>query len=104
MCEFVGASDSEVGDIVTAIKTELGFVEKNTKEIKQGLIEQGVELKNLVDPRIYLSVKFREGETESMRVWFDMVNLLLGDRMQSSREKSKEEMVDFIRAKITTIA
>lgn len=59
-------------------------------------------MRNLLDAKIYLSVKFREGEGESMRVWYDMVNVIFGDKnSMSTREKGKQEMVEFIRSKIS---
>lgn len=64
-------------------------------------MDQGVDFRNLEDPKIYLSVKFRENNTEAMRVWYDMVNIILGNRSVSgSRDKGKQEMVDFINERL----
>ena len=51
-----------------------------------------MDMRNLSDPKIYLSVKFRENSS-NLKTWYDMVNVIFGDRSSmNTREKTKQEM------------
>lgn len=62
-------------------------------------MDQGIDFRNLEDPKIYLGIKFKESSNiESMRVWYDMVNVLFGSKScGGSRDKEKQEIMKFIK-------
>lgn len=72
-------------------------IEKSIEELREELVDQGMDFRNIEDPRIYLSVKFRDN-TDSIRVWYDMVNILFGAKgLGASRDKDRHQMVEFIK-------
>ena len=57
-------------------------------------------MRMLDDVKVYLGVKFREFDCD-LKVWYEMVNLLLGDKAHmNTRDRSREEMLRYIREKL----
>lgn len=71
------------------------------------MVDQDINIKNLDSPRTYLSSKFKEVDSESnIRLWYDMVYILFGETktgLNSSRDKEKHEMLDYIKWKLSEI-
>lgn len=59
-----------------------------------------MDMKSLSDVKLYLSVKFREFDCD-VKVWYEMVNLLLGDKAtMNTRDRTREDMLRFIKEKL----
>ena len=84
MSTTITSSDIDVEDISSTISAELKQVEKYTSDIRDELQLCNLEVCQLNEYKNFLKTHFRERNDHNLKLWYEMVQFIRGERMPSS--------------------
>lgn len=80
----ITASDVDVEDISASIANELKQVEKHLVDMKEELQSCASETCQLTEYRNFLKARFRDRNEHNLKLWYEMVQFLRGERMPTN--------------------
>lgn len=80
----ITSSDIDVEDISSTIASELKQVEKYVSDMREELQACNSETCQLTDYKNFLRARFRERNDHNLRLWYEMLQFVRGERMPTS--------------------